>query len=252
MTISIHRIAMTLVLLLAGATGAVAQDWPSRPIRVLVGYPAGGANDVVARTIAPGLSEGLGQPVLIENKSGAAGAIAAEATAKAAPDGYTLFMMASAHTLAPALQKSLPFDPVRDFAPITLTAASTYLVVVHPAVPVDSIATLIARAKAEPDKITFASSGVGAGPHLATALFATLAGVTLHHVPYRGDAPGPADLVAGQVDMAFLSITATLPQVKAGKLRALATAGPKRTALLPELPTVPQAGVPGYATAAWW
>jgi tripartite-type tricarboxylate transporter receptor subunit TctC len=243
-------VGLALVMLAAPAT---AQDWPSRPIRMLVGYPAGGANDIVARTVAPGLAEQLGQPVLVENRTGAAGAIAAEAAAKAAPDGYTLYMMSSAQVLAPSLQKALPYDPVRDFAAITLAAASTYLVVVHPSVPLQSLAELIARAKTKPDSINYASSGVGAGPHLATELFASMAGIKLHHVPYRGDAPAVADLVAGQVDMAFMSIAATLPQVKAGKLRALATAGGQRTALLPDLPTIAEAGpLPGYAIGSWW
>jgi tripartite-type tricarboxylate transporter receptor subunit TctC len=241
-----------IVALLLGSGPLAAADWPARPIRMLVGYPAGGANDLVARALAPGMAAELGQPILVENKTGAAGAIAAEAAAKAAPDGYTLYMMSSAQVLAPSLQKTLPYDPVRDFAAITLAASSTYLVVVHPALPINSIAALIARAKAEPDQLTYASSGVGAGPHLATALFASMAGIKLRHVPYRGDAPALAELVAGQVNLAFMSIAATLPQIQAGKLRALATAGAKRSALLPDLPTVAEAGVPGYAIGSWW
>jgi len=161
-------------------------------------------------------------------------------------------MMSSAQVLAPSLQKTLSYDPVRDFTAISLAASSTYLVVVHPSMPAQSLAELIARAKAQPDRINYASSGVGAGPHLATELFASMSGLKLHHVPYRGDAPALADLVAGQVDMAFMSIAATLPQIQAGKLRALATAGTQRTTLLPDLPTVAEAGVPGYSIASWW
>ena len=243
-----------LALVLSVATlGAFAQDaYPTKPIRIIVAYPAGGANDIVARTIGQELAQDLGQPVVIENRSGAAGTIGAEAAAKSAPDGYTLFMAAGAHTLAPSLHLKLPYDIIQDFQPISLAALGTYLLVVHPSVPANSVKELIALAKAKPGALNFASSGAGAPPHLAGVLFQKLAGVTLNHIPYRGDTPAITDLIAGQVQLAFLSIQPLIPQVKAGKLRALAITSGRRSAAVPDLPTLAESGLTGYDIGTWW
>jgi len=245
------RTLCTLLLVLY-TTLAFAQDYPNKPIRMIVAYPAGGANDIVARAIGQELAQDLGQPVVIENKSGAAGTIGADAAAKSPPDGYTLFMAAGAHTLAPSLYAKLPYDIVSDFQPVSLAATGTYLLVVHPSVPVKSVKELIELAKAQPGALNFASSGVGAPPHLAGVMFQKLAGVTLNHVPYRGDTPAIADLVAGHVQLAFLSIQPLIPQVRSGALRGLAiTSGTRSPAI--DLPTVAEAGgLPGYDIGTWW
>ena len=248
----IMKIVSILLFALAAAP-ALAQDaYPTKPVKIIVAYPAGGANDIVARAIGQELAQELGQPMVIENKSGAAGVIGADAAAKSAPDGYTLFMAAGAHTLAPSLHKSLPYDIVRDFQPISLAALGTYLLVVHPSVPAKSVKELIELAKANPGKLNFASSGAGAPPHLAGVMFQKLAGVELNHIPYRGDTPAITDLMAGQVQLAFLSIQPLIPQVKAGTLRALAITSGKRSAAVPELPTVAESGLPGYDIGTWW
>jgi len=234
------------------AARAATEAWPTRPVKVLVGYPAGGANDLVARSFAQALADALGQSFIIDNRSGAAGVIAAEAAAKAPPDGYTLFAMASAHVLAPSVRKSVPYDPVKDFAAIALAARASYVLCVHPTLPVHSVKELIEYAKAHPGKLNYASSGKGAGPHLASELFASMADVKLTHVPYRGDTPAITDLLAGQVEMGFMSLAPILPHVKSGAVRALAVASAKRSAALPDLPTVAEAALPGYAVGVWW
>ena len=248
------RILNILPAILLALTGLVqAQDsYPTKPVRIIVAYPAGGANDIVARAIGQELAQELGQPMVIENKSGAAGIIGADAAAKSPPDGYTLFMAAGAHTLAPSLHKSLPYDIVRDFQPISLAALGTYLLVVHPSVPANSVKELIELAKSKPGSLSFASSGVGAPPHLAGVMFQKLAGVTLNHVPYRGDTPAIADMMAGHVQLGFMSIQPLIPQVKAGTLRALAITSGKRSAAMPELPTIAESGLPGYDIGTWW
>ena len=217
--------------LLGIAYGARAADaWPNRPVKMLVSYPAGGANDLVARSVSTAMERALNATVIVDNRSGAAGVIGAEAAAKAPPDGYTLYMMSSAQVLAPSLRKTLPYDPVRDFTAIALSARSSYVLAVHPSVPLKTMAELIAYAKANPGKLNYASSGVGAGPHLATELFASMADVKLTHVPYRGDTPALTDLVAGQVQMSFMSMAPAVPHVKSGAIRALAVASAKRSA----------------------
>ena len=248
------RILNILPAVLLALTGLVqAQDsYPTKPVRIIVAYPAGGANDIVARAIGQELAQELGQPMVIENKSGAAGIIGADAAAKSPPDGYTLFMAAGAHTLAPSLHTSLPYDIVRDFQPVSLAALGTYLLVVHPSVPANSVKELIELAKSKPGSLSFASSGVGAPPHLAGVMFQKLAGVTLNHVPYRGDTPAIADMMAGHVQLGFMSIQPLIPQVKAGTLRALAITSGKRSAAMPELPTIAESGLPGYDIGTWW
>ena len=248
----VPKIVASALFAVAPVLGLAQDAYPTKPIKIIVAYPAGGANDIVARAIAQELAPDLGQSIVIENRSGAAGTVGADAAAKSPADGYTLFMGAGAHTLAPSLYTSLPYDIVRDFQPVSLAATGTYLLVVHPSVPAKSVKELIQLAKAKPGALNFASSGVGAPPHLAGVMFQKLAGVRLNHVPYRGDTPGIADLMAGHVELAFLSIQPLIPQVKAGKLRALAITSGTRSPAIPELPTIAESGLPGYDIGTWW
>ena len=245
-------LATALLMALPGPALAQATDWPARSVRVLVGYPAGGANDLVARAVSARLSETLKQPFVVENRSGAAGTIAAELAIKAAPDGYTLYMTSSAQVLAPSVRKSVNYDPVKDFKAIALCASSAYFLTVHPGVPAKSVAEFVALAKARPGALNYASSGAGAGPHLTSSLFMAMAGINLSHVPYRGDADALVDLVAGRVEGGFMSIAPTYPHIQAGALRALAVSSAERSPLLPNLPTVAESGYPGFDLGAWW
>jgi tripartite-type tricarboxylate transporter receptor subunit TctC len=245
--------------LLASAGAALASPvlaqgaWPSRSIRLLVGYPAGGANDLVMRGIAAPLGDALGQPVLVENRSGAAGGIAADAAAKAAPDGYTLFSISSAHVLAPSVRSNLSWDPVRDFTPIALGARSPYFLMVHKDFPARNVEEFVAYVKSRPPgSISYASSGVGAGPHLTTSLFMHVAGIRLDHVTYRGDADALVDLTTGRVPCAFLSVAPALPHIESGSLRALAVSGAERLSVVPNVPTVAESGYPDFDMGAWW
>ncbi len=231
---------------------ARAQGYPDRPVTIIVGFPAGGANDIVARSVGEKMSAKLGQPIIIENVGGAGGTLGAQRAARAEPNGYTLFMAAGAHALAPSLHKSLPYDLIADFQPISRVASSAYLVALHPSVPADTVSELIAYAKANPGKLNFASSGVGAPPHLAGVLFQQLTGVNLVHIPYKGDTPALTDLLGGQVQLAFIAISATKGHIDAGRLKALAVTDSARSDVFPNLPTLDEAGVKGYALSTWW
>ncbi len=237
------------VLALAGmaAVSARAQDFPSRPITLIVPYSAGGGNDVMARTAAEKMSKTLGQQIVIENRGGAGGSIATRQIAKAAPDGYTLGLGGTG-TLAinPTLYANVGYDPRKDFAPVGLIATSALVVCVNPALPARTIPELIALAKKDPGKLTFASAGTGSGIHLAAEYFATLAGIKLIHVPYKGSGPALTDLVGGHVSMYFSSLPPAVGLMKDGKVRALAVTGAKRSPLFPDLPTVAETGLPGY------
>ena len=247
------RIVSWLLLSVLGAFHASAQTYPAKPIRIIVSYPAGGANDIVARSVGQKLNELLGASIVVDNRSGAGGTIGADVAAKAPADGYTLLMAAGAHTLAPSLYIKLPYDIARDFAPISISAKSTYLLVVHPSVPARSVNELIALARAKPGGLNYASSGIGAPPHLAGEMFNTLAGVRLVHVAYKGDTPAIADLLGGHVDLAFLAVSATTPHIKAGKLRALAVTSAQRTPVMPDLPTIAEAGgLKDFDISTWW
>jgi len=240
-------------LAIAASAAVHAQSYPSKPVRMIVSYPAGGANDIVARAVGQKLTEILGQTVIVENRSGAGGTIGADAAAKSAADGYTLLMAAGAHTLAPSLYSKLSYDIVKDFTPISISARSAYLLVLHPSVPAKSVKELIALARAKPGSLTYASSGVGAPPHLAAEMFSAMAGVKMVHVPYKGDTPAIQDMLGGHVDLGFIAVSATSLLVKSGKLKALAVSSAQRTAAMPDLPTVAEAsGFKDYEITTWW
>jgi tripartite-type tricarboxylate transporter receptor subunit TctC len=240
------------IMLATATVHAQAPDWPTRPVRVLVGYPAGGANDLIARSLAARLGEALKQTFIVENRTGAAGSIAADAAARAVPDGYTLYMMSSAQALAPSVRKDITYDPVKDFRAIALVASAPYFLLVHNSVPARSVAEFVALAKSKPGKMNYASSGIGAGAHLTTTLFMRVAGIDLNHVPYRGDADLLTDLVAGRVDATFMTVSATLPHIRSGAIYALAVTSTERLPLAPNVPTIAESGYPDFDMTPWW
>lgn len=243
--------ALTLGTALLAAAAHAQTAWPTKQIRILVGYAAGGSTDVTARLVGQALSERLGQPVIIENRPGAGGNLAAEATAKADPDGYTL-LMATSTTIAtnPSLYKSLPFDVQTDFAPVTLTAFIPNLLVVNPSVPANNVPDFIAYLKANPGKLNFGSAGNGSSQHIAGELFDLLAGVRMIHVPYRGGAPAVNDLLGGQVQVVFAPLVEVLQQVRADKVKALGITTAKRSPLLPDVPPIAET-LQGYEVTLW-
>jgi tripartite-type tricarboxylate transporter receptor subunit TctC len=243
----IRRDVLLAALLAAQAASAFAQDYPSRPITLIVPYAAGGGNDLMARTAAEKMSKTLGQQIVIENRGGAGGSIATRQIAKAAPDGYTLGLGGTG-TLAinPTLYNNVGYDPRKDFAPIGLIATSALVVCVHPSLPAHSIGELIALAKTEPGKLNYASAGPGSGIHLGTEYFATKAGIKLTHIPYKGSGPALTDLVGGHVAIYFSSLPPALGVVKEGKVRALAVTSAKRSPIFADVPTVAEAALPGY------
>jgi len=232
---------------------APAQSFPTRPIRLVVPFPPGGPTDIVARPLAQLLGEALKQPVIIENKGGAGGSIAADGVAKSPPDGYTLIMATvGTHAINAALYRKLPYDPVKDFTPIALVASAPVTIVVNPAVGIDSVGALIARAKASPGTVSFGSAGNGTPGHLTGEIFAAAAGVKLQHVPYKGSAPAVTDLLGNQIPMMFDPIQSVIANVRAGKLKALAISSRARSPLLPDVPTLDEVGLKGFETTAWW
>ena len=248
----IIRCGLVALSMLATASAA-AQDYPDRPIRLLVGFAAGGPADIMARLVGDKLAEAWGKPVIVENVTGGAGNVAADRVAKAAPDGYTLMAAASATIVTnPSLYQKLGFDPVKDFAPITQAVYTPNLLAVPADLPVKSVAELVAYARAQPGKVTFGSAGVGTSQHLAGELFKTMAGIDITHVPYRGIAAVMPDLLAGRISMVFGNITAVLPLVREGRLRALAVTSPRRWASVPDLPTMIEAGYRDFDATAWF
>jgi tripartite-type tricarboxylate transporter receptor subunit TctC len=245
------RRALLAALLLAPAAARGA-DWPTRPVRLIVPYAPGGPSDILARVLGAALSEGWGQPVVVENRPGAGSAIGTELVARAAPDGYTLLLAASAHAMNPALMPKLPFDAVRDFTPVLNCAYHPMVLVVHPGTGITDLPGFIAAAKARPGGLTMSSAGVGNASHLAMALFASVAGIELTHVPYTGAAPAQAALVSGQVQGGFLNSTVAVPQIRAGALRGIAVADATRWRELPELPTTAELGYPAAAAISWY
>jgi tripartite-type tricarboxylate transporter receptor subunit TctC len=229
----------------------LAADFPSRPVRVIVAYPAGGPVDITARALAPKLTESMRQSVVIDNRGGAGGIVGTDLVAKSAPDGYTLLMCTTANAINASLIPKLPYDMQKDFAPVAILVIITSVVVINPALPIHSIKELIAYAKARPGQLSYASTGNGTPTHLAAELFKTMTGVDMVHVPYKGAAPAVVDLISGQTQVSFISAPGVIPHLKAGRLRAIAVTNAKRSALLPDLPTVSDAGVPGFESEGW-
>ena len=239
-------------LLLAVSQYATAQAYPAKPVRLIVGLAPGGATDIMARTLAPALGDELGQPVVVDNRPGAAGSIGAAAVAKAPPDGYTLFLASSSFTSNAVLQQNGSFDPLQDFEPITNIASAPFLLVVRNSLPVSSVQELIAYAKSHPGKLNYASSGIGSTAHLTGELLKRTAGIEMTHIVYRGAGPALADVLGGQVDLMFASIVSSLHHAKSGKLKALAVTSAKRSAVVPEFPTVAEAGVPSFEMTGYF
>jgi tripartite-type tricarboxylate transporter receptor subunit TctC len=235
------------------ATVASAQSYPNRTIRLVVPFPAAGTTDILARAAAQKLTEAFGQSVVVDNRPGAAGNIGADVVAKSAPDGYTLLMgTVGTHAINPSLYSKMPYDHVKDFVPVVLVAGVPNVLVVNPALPVNSVADLIKLAKDKPGQINFASSGSGTSIHLSGELFKTMAGVDITHVPYKGSSPALVDLIGGQVQIMFDNLPSALPQIKAGKLRAIAVTSLKRAPVLPDVPTISESGLPGFEASSWF
>jgi tripartite-type tricarboxylate transporter receptor subunit TctC len=242
---------LTAAGLLALSSPVLADQYPSRPVRLIVPFPPGGSNDVVGRLVAGQLSERLGQQVFVDNRGGAGGVIGTEAAANAAADGYTLLIVSIAHAVNPALYK-LNYDPVRSFSPITILASGPNVLAVNPHLPVNSIKDLVALAREKPGGVEYASAGVGSFQHMGGELFKLMAGVDILHVPYKGGGPAMSDVISGHVNVIFSSLIQTTPFIQSGQLKALGTGGVKRSPVLPDVPTIAEAGVPGYAAENWW
>ena len=249
------RILMLVVLSAIASWSASAvgqQTYPSKPIRIISPFAPGGGNDILCRTIAPKLSEKLRQQVIVDNRPGANGIIGTEVAARAAPDGYTIVLIPSGHAVNASLHRKLPYDSIRDFTPITLVGSSPLILAVHPSVPAKNVKQLVALAKAHPEQLTYGSAGIGSSGHLGGALFETLTGTKMVHVPYKGMSLAITDLMGGQVSLVFGTSLSVMPHVRSGRLRALATTGAQRSPALPDLPTVAEAGVPGYEAGLWY
>ena len=228
-----------------------AQNYPVRPVRMIVPFSPGGATDVPARILAQRLSEAFGHQIVIDNRPGAGAVLGTDAVAKAPPDGYTLLLTATTHVISASLYKKLPYDAIRDFAPVMLIGSGPNVLTVHPSLPAKNVRELISLAKARPGKIDYASSGNGSAQHLFGALFMSLADIRMMHIPYKGSAPATTDLIAGQVSVGFPGIALVLPHTKAGRLRALAVTSAERSKAMPDVPSIAEAGVPGYAATLW-
>jgi tripartite-type tricarboxylate transporter receptor subunit TctC len=240
-----------LALLLAASGVAHAQSYPSKPIRMLVGFSPGGGTDVAARIIGRKLTEMWGQQIVVDNRAGAGGLLAFEMAAKANPDGYTLLATSPSFAIQPSIAGKLPFDPIRDFAPITQASAAPYVLVLHPGVAAKSVKDLIELAKASPGKLNYASGGIGSAQHLAAELFRLMAGIRIEHVPYKGAVSVP-DVIAGRVQLLFSGLPQSIAHIQAGRLRALGVTTPARSRAVPEVPTIAEAGVPGYNVTVWY
>ncbi len=242
---------LVLFLALSFAAAAQAQSYPSRPIRLLLPFAAGGLVDVPGRILAQKLSEALGQPVVVENRAGAGSSIGADNVAKSKPDGYTLMITSTTHVISANLYKRLPYDALRDFTMVMKLAEGPYVLVVHPSLAANSVADLVAQAKAQPGRIDYASSGNGSSQHLVVALFCAMSGAPLNHIPYKGSDRATQDIIGGQVKVGFVGTPIALPHVKSGRLRALAVSTARRSAEMPGVPTLAEAGVPGYEATIW-
>jgi len=245
--------AAIAITLTASSTSTLAQTYPVKPLRIIAAQSAGGVTDMLARTLAQKFNESWKQPAVVENRPGAGGAIGTEVAAKSAPDGYTLLLSSAGPiVINQYLYPSLAYDPLRDLQPIAFIASSPLILVTHPSVPARSVRELIALARAKPDKLSYGSGGSGSPPHLTAELFKTTTGVRMVHVPYKGSAPSVLALVAGQVDLSFSTVVITLPQIKAGRLHALAVTSPKRSRVVPDLPTMEEAGVAEFESQQWF
>lgn len=230
----------------------LAQEFPSRPVRLVVPYPPGGANDIVARLVSPVMMQRLGQNVIVDNRGGGNTMIGSEIVARAAPNGYTLLVVAAGHAINPALYKKMPFDAQRDFVPVAQFGDGAYVLVAHPGAGVNSSAELVALAKAKPGMVSYASSSIGNLTHLAAELFNATAGIKMLHVPYKGGNPAMADLLAGRVQVFFSTVAVARNHLQSGKIRGLGVTTPKRTPALPSVPTIAESGLPGYAVSGWY
>ena len=252
MTHILQRFLLAALVAIA-AVSASAQTYPTRPIRLVVPFPAGGTTDILAREVGDRLSRSLGQSVVVDNRPGAAGNIGSDMVAKSAPDGYTLLMgTVGTHAINPSLYTKMPYDHVKDFAPVVLVAGVPNVLEVTPSLPVNSVADLIKLAKEKPGQLNFASSGSGTSIHLSGELFKTMAGVDMTHVPYKGSAPALTDLMGGQVQLMFDNLPSSLQQIKAGKLRAIAVTSAQRAPALPNVPTIAESGLPGFEASSWF
>jgi tripartite-type tricarboxylate transporter receptor subunit TctC len=240
-----------LVLMLTACAFAHAQNYPTRPIRYIVPQAPGGSSDTLARVLTQRVAQGLRQQIVIDNRPGATGVIGGELAARANPDGYTLLQVATSHATNPAMQARLPYDTLRDFAPISLLSQQPNVFLVHPSVPVRNVKELIAYAKSKPGQLNYASSGTGGSQHLAGELLKSMAGIDITHVPYKGSPPALVDVIAGRVPLMSSTMPPALPQIKSGKVRAIAVTSAKRSPALPDVPTVAESGLPGYEAIAW-
>jgi tripartite-type tricarboxylate transporter receptor subunit TctC len=247
----LSRMIKTVVLLLALSSVVCADDYPNRPVRLIIPFPPGGSNDVVGRMVAHQLSIILGQTVFVDNRGGAGGTIGTEAAVNAAPDGYTLLVVSIAHAVNPSLYK-LNYDPIKSFTPIAIFATGPNVLAINPTLPVTSVKELVALAKQKPGELNYASAGVGSFQHLGAELFKLQAGVDIVHVPYKGGGPAMTDVISGHVKIMFSSLIQTTPFIQSGQLKALGTGGAKRSPVLPDVPTIAEAGVEGYVADNWW
>ena len=245
-----RKIAAALLFLFS--CSLQAQTYPSHPIRLIIPYPPGGSNDVVGRMIAAQLSDRVGQQIVVDNRGGAGGQLGTLAAAKSPPDGYTLLLISVAYAFGPALYKDLKYDPETAFAPITILGRGAAGVCVNPSLPVSNVQELIALAKSKPGQLNYASAGVGSLQHLAAALFMSQAGINVVHIPYKGGGPAMADVIAGQAQIVLPSLIQTMPYIKSGRLKCIATTGAKRSPAVPDIPTVAESGLPGYEAHNWW
>jgi tripartite-type tricarboxylate transporter receptor subunit TctC len=247
----VTKLTTAAALCLALAAGAAAADYPDRPIRLIIPFPPGGSNDVVGRVFAAAIGERLGQTLVVENRGGAGGVVGTELVSNAKPDGYTLLVISLAHAVNPWLYK-LKYDPIKSFVPIGIMASGTNVLVVNPTLPVHSVKELVALAKAKPGELNYASAGIGSFQHLGGELFKLDAGVNIVHVPFRGGGPAMLDVLAGNTKIMFSSLVQTTPYIRNGQLLALGTGGVKRSPVLPDVPTIAEAGVPDYQATNWW
>lgn len=247
-----RTILLASALALAAGPVAAQQNWPAKAIRVIVPFTAGGGTDIATRVVMEKVSQQLGASIVIENRGGGGGTIGTDVVAKADADGYVFGVVSASHAVNPSFYDTLPYDSVKDFAPVTILCFSPGVLVVSPSLPVKTVAELVAYAKARPGKLDFASPGNGTPPHLAAELFKTMTGTDIRHVPYKGSSQAYVDIVAGRVPVSFPSLAGAIPMIRTGKLRALAVTGPSRVAAMPELPTVAESGLPGFDAASWY